>query len=248
MFSKTETTVFDEHRLELSVVYTCRASISEVTAVSIGTYGPECPQCCSLGPPGPAFISWVGPWEWGYNDNLSVCSPEITCETLWCIASYRLPVIATVYLHVDVIIRDCKLHCTHTNNMTTFHLNTITEDIQNWIQRFNKFNQSKVKYITSPSLRSTHWLWGSLVPRPWKAEKGSGVLSDISCHMGRGLQWKNVIMTFNIRDSRVFWWLRLLHSMVHKSLIGHNFLKNELQGKFYLPQIRFKIRSLTSCT
>ena len=41
-------------------------------------------------------------------------------------------------------------------------------NIQNWIQRFNKFNQSKVKYITSPSLRSTQWLCGSLVPRPWK--------------------------------------------------------------------------------
>ena len=31
----------------------------------------------------------------------------------------------------------------------------------------------------------------SLMPRPsQKAEEGSGVLSDISCHMGQGLQHK----------------------------------------------------------
>ena len=63
-----------------------------------------------------------------------------------------------LYTHYMCMLTSSEIvDCTAlTNNMTTFHLYTITEDIQNWIQRFNKFNQSKVKYITSPSLRSTH--------------------------------------------------------------------------------------------
>ena len=56
----------------------------------------------------------------------------------------------------------------------------------------------------------------SLVLRPsWKAEKGSGVLSNISCHMGWDLRTQNVtngIFTFRVQ---IFRWVWLLHAMVY---------------------------------
>ena len=39
-------------------------------------------------------------------------------------------------------------------------------------------------------------------PPPPEKQRGSGVLSDISCLMGRGLQYKNVIVAFDIWASR----------------------------------------------
>ena len=54
---------------------------------------------------------------------------------------------------------------------------------------------------------SLHFL--SLVPRslPWKAERGSGVLSDFSCHMGWSLWHEECHITFYI-GTRVFWQLK----------------------------------------
>ena len=90
---------------------------------------------------------------------------------------------------------------------------------------------------------SHHWDWLSPVPRPsCKAERGSGVLSNISCHIGQSLNYgiKNVIITFYIRDW-VFWQLGLLHGMVYKSLIGREVSWESWEwGKFFLPPIRFK--------
>ena len=51
-------------------------------------------------------------------------------------------------VHVCMTLYTETVDCTQ--NMTIFYLHTIIEDIQKRMLRFNKFNQSKVKYITSP--------------------------------------------------------------------------------------------------
>ena len=50
-------------------------------------------------------------------------------------------------------------------------------------------NKAICSHMTSHDMANGHT---SLVPRPFplKAERGSGVLSDISCHMGQGVQCK----------------------------------------------------------
>ena len=95
----------------------------------------------------------------------------------------------------------------------------------------------------------------SLVPRPLprKAERGSGVLSNISCHMGRGL-WDKDCHIYILHpgldfsddlDCCTVLGLQRLDKAVR--FLGK--AENELRIKFfYLHAIRFKIQSLTSCT
>ena len=61
----------------------------------------------------------------------------------------------------------------------------------------------------------------SLMPRPLprKAERGSGVLIDISCHMGRGLRRKECHIYILHPGLEFSDDLRLPHGMVYKSLI-----------------------------
>ena len=49
-----------------------------------------------------------------------------------------------------------------------------------------------------------------------KHGRGSGVLYNISCHMGWGLRCKNCRSTTR---TQALWWLRLLQGMVYQSLI-----------------------------
>ena len=93
----------------------------------------------------------------------------------------------------------------------------------------------------------------SLVPRPSrKVERGSAVLSDISCHMGRGLWCKechNYILHPGLKFSDL---LRLLHSMVYKSLIRpQSFLgklRTSCKVSFFYLQFGSKYDHFTSCT
>ena len=59
----------DEHRLEPSVVhmYSCLYLFQRSLQYRSVHMEPECPYRCSLAPPGPAFVSWVGAWDEAIN-------------------------------------------------------------------------------------------------------------------------------------------------------------------------------------
>ena len=58
-------------------------------------------------------------------------------------------------------------------------------------------NKAICSHMTSRDMANGHT---GLVPRPLplKVERGSGVLSDISCHMGRGLWRKECHIKYDI--------------------------------------------------
>ena len=81
-------------------------------------------------------------------------------------------------------------------------------------------------------------------------EGGCGVLTNISCHMGWGLQCKEChyyILHPGLEFSDD---LRLLHIMVYKSLIRRKFLgkaENELQGKLFFFIFIFYLQCGLKC-
>ena len=89
-------------------------------------------------------------------------------------------------------------------------------------------------------------------PLPRKAERGSGVLSDISCHMGRGLRHKECHIYIlhpglDLSDDlETAAWSSLQKLDKTAKFLGK--AENKLRGKIFLPPIRFKIQLPTSCT
>ena len=89
-----------------------------------------------------------------------------------------------------------------------------------------------------------------LLPR--KVERGSGVLSDISCHMGQGLRCKEChihilhlgLEFFNDLDCCTVSGLQRLDKAM--KFLGKT--ENELRGKVFSTSNSVQIRSLTSCT
>ena len=88
-------------------------------------------------------------------------------------------------------------------------------------------------------------------PPPKKQKEGLVFWAIFLVTWGGAYSIKNAILIAFIRDSS-FWWLRMLHGTVYKSLIrpqkSREKAENELRDKFFLLVIWFKIRLLTSCT
>ena len=100
----------------------------------------------------------------------------------------------------------------------------------------------------------THVTQYLLIPRPsLRSRRGSGVLSNISCHMGWGhsylVKQSNNLFIFLNWDLE-FLMPQCIGTTIYKSLRKPHSRTVETERKFSLPWIWFKIRSLTSskCT
>ena len=117
----------------------------------------------------------------------------------------------------------------------------------NWPMRLLSLHAQQFLYYIQQTLLP------SLVPRPLpqKAERGSGVLSDISCHMGRGLKHKECHYCILHPDSSFLITSNAARYSIQKLDKATKVLEkaeNELRDKCFLVVIPLKIRSLTSCT